>query len=90
MSHENGMTRREQVRLRRSCLAVPGSAERMLPTQEQFDQARAMLASYEGAITNERTGAAVFEGEMIDEASRKMAELTVGRGRAAGLLDPIA
>ena len=60
------------------------------PTQEQFDQAEAMLASYERAVTSECTGAAVFEGEMIDEASRKMAELTVGRGRAAGLLDPIA
>jgi citrate lyase subunit beta/citryl-CoA lyase len=54
------------------------------PTREQFDRAEAMLASYELAITSERTGAAVFEGEMIDEASRKLAELTVRRGQAAG------
>ena len=30
-------------------------------------------------------GAVVFEGEMIDEASRKMAEQVAARGRAAGL-----
>jgi citrate lyase subunit beta/citryl-CoA lyase len=60
------------------------------PTQEQCDQARALLASYDEAIRNERIGAAVFDGEMIDEASRKLAELIIGRGQAAGLLDTIA
>jgi citrate lyase subunit beta/citryl-CoA lyase len=60
------------------------------PTQQQFDQAWALLASYERTLANDRAGAAMFEGEMIDEASRKMAEQTVGRGRAAGLHDPVA
>jgi citrate lyase subunit beta/citryl-CoA lyase len=55
------------------------------PTREQFDRARTILASYRHSTTNDGLGAAMFEGEMIDEASRKMAELIVGRGRAAGL-----
>jgi citrate lyase subunit beta/citryl-CoA lyase len=54
------------------------------PSQEQFEHAEDLLAAYEKA-TGERTGAVMFGDEMIDEASRKMAEVTALRGRAAGL-----
>jgi citrate lyase subunit beta/citryl-CoA lyase len=36
------------------------------------------------AMTDDRAGAALYEGEMIDEASRKMAEQVLARARAAG------
>ncbi|MGH2811427.1 MAG: HpcH/HpaI aldolase/citrate lyase family protein [Actinomycetota bacterium] len=55
------------------------------PTQEEFDKATAMLEAYEHATTVERVGAVMFGNEMIDEASRKMAEQFSARGRAAGL-----
>jgi citrate lyase subunit beta/citryl-CoA lyase len=58
------------------------------PTQEHLDQAIELLASYERAATAARSGATVFDGDMIDEASRKMAELTVSRARAAGGITP--
>jgi citrate lyase subunit beta/citryl-CoA lyase len=57
------------------------------PTREQFDRALAMLSSYEHAVTAEGARAVVFEGEMIDEASRKLASLIVGRGRVVGLTE---
>jgi citrate lyase subunit beta/citryl-CoA lyase len=60
------------------------------PTQEQFEDAKSILASYEQSLENERTGAAMFDGEMIDEASRKMAQQVVVRGRAAGLIDQVS
>jgi citrate lyase subunit beta / citryl-CoA lyase len=55
------------------------------PTQEDFDTALAMLETYEHAAGTRHTGAVNFGGEMIDEASRKMAERLAVRGRAAGL-----
>ena len=55
------------------------------PTQEEFDKAEAMLEAYRHATEIERTGAVMFGNEMIDEASRKMAEQLSARGRAAGL-----
>jgi citrate lyase subunit beta/citryl-CoA lyase len=53
------------------------------PTREQWERAEAMLAAYEEAGSSGR-GAAMFDGEMIDEANRKMAERLAGAGRAAG------
>lgn len=50
------------------------------PTREQWERAEAMLAAYERASD----GAAMFDGEMIDEANRKMAERLAQAGRAAG------
>ena len=55
------------------------------PTQEEYDKAAAMLEAYRHATEVEATGAVMFGAEMIDEASRKMAEQVVERGRAAGL-----
>src|SRR5687768_11397554 len=55
------------------------------PSQEEFDKAEAMLEAYRHATEIERTGAVMFGNEMIDEASRKMAEQLAARGKAAGL-----
>jgi citrate lyase subunit beta / citryl-CoA lyase len=54
------------------------------PTEEELARAEALLAAYERATGEDGRGAALFEGEMIDEASRKMAERVVRSGRAAG------
>jgi citrate lyase subunit beta / citryl-CoA lyase len=55
------------------------------PTQEEYEQAEAILDAYRKATDVDRLGAAMFGDEMIDEASRKMAEVTALRGRAAGM-----
>ena len=55
------------------------------PTQEQFDRAWQILDAYEHATQGERKGAVMFDAEMIDEASRKMALKFVSRGERAGL-----
>jgi len=56
------------------------------PTQGEYDKAECLLEHYKQATEVERKGAVMFGKEMIDEASRKMAEVTVARGRAAGLV----
>jgi citrate lyase subunit beta/citryl-CoA lyase len=53
------------------------------PDRDAWQRAEAMLAAYDEAHRQGR-GAAVFEGEMIDEANRKMAERIAQAGRAAG------
>ncbi|HZA60605.1 MAG TPA: CoA ester lyase [Actinomycetota bacterium] len=55
------------------------------PTQDEFDKSEAMLEAYRHATEVEKVGAVMFGNEMIDEASRKMAEQLATRGRAAGL-----
>lgn len=55
------------------------------PSQELFDRAVAILDAYEQATTSDRRGAVMFGDEMIDEASRKMAEKFALRGRRAGM-----
>jgi citrate lyase subunit beta / citryl-CoA lyase len=55
------------------------------PTQEQFDAASRLLEAYRHATTVERKGAVMHEGQMIDEASRKIATEVVQRGEAAGM-----
>jgi citrate lyase subunit beta/citryl-CoA lyase len=51
------------------------------PQQKDFDKASAMLE----ALRVSTEGSTMFGDEMIDEASRKMALLTVERGRLAGM-----
>jgi citrate lyase subunit beta/citryl-CoA lyase len=63
---------------------VPVLNDMFSPTQEQFDRAVALLEAYEQATQQDRRGAVLFEGEMIDEASRKMAAKFVARGERAG------
>lgn len=55
------------------------------PTQDEYDKAEALLEYYQHATEVERKGAVMFGKEMIDEASRKMAEQHAARGRAAGM-----
>ncbi len=55
------------------------------PRQDDFDRATAILDAYHEATDVERTGAVMLGGEMIDEASRKMAAVMVERGRAFGM-----
>jgi citrate lyase subunit beta/citryl-CoA lyase len=64
---------------------VPVINELFSPTQEQFDRAYALLAAYEQSTSVDGRGAVLFEDEMIDEASRKMAAKFVARGERAGL-----
>jgi len=58
--------------------------ETFTPSREEWERAEAMLVAYEQATTGEGRGAAMFEGEMIDEANRKMAQRIAVAGRAAG------
>lgn len=51
---------------------------------EDFERASDMLEAYARA-TADQTGAVMFGDEMIDEASKKMAEVTHVRGTAQGL-----
>jgi citrate lyase subunit beta/citryl-CoA lyase len=55
------------------------------PSQAAYERAEQILAAYEKATDVDRTGAVMLGDEMIDEASRKMAEVTALRGRAAGM-----
>jgi citrate lyase subunit beta/citryl-CoA lyase len=53
------------------------------PARQEWERAVAMLAAYDEAHAQGR-GAAIYDGEMIDEANRKMAERIAQAGRAAG------
>ncbi len=55
------------------------------PGQEEYERAEAILEAYEHASAVRRRGAVMFGGEMIDEASRRLAQAIAARGRAAGL-----
>lgn len=55
------------------------------PTQAEYDRAEDILDAYAHATEVDRLGAVMFNDEMIDEASRKMAMQVVNKGRLAGL-----
>ncbi len=55
------------------------------PTLEEFERSEDILEAYAHATEVERKGAVMFGDEMIDEASRKMAEQVSAKGRAAGM-----
>jgi citrate lyase subunit beta/citryl-CoA lyase len=54
------------------------------PSRDEYERASAMLDAYRAAADEGGRGAAMFDGEMIDEANRKMAERVVEAGHAAG------
>jgi citrate lyase subunit beta / citryl-CoA lyase len=54
------------------------------PSQADYDRAELLLEAYD-YYTGRGLGAAALDGEMIDEASRKLALVAAVRGRAAGL-----
>lgn len=55
------------------------------PDPATFARAEGILTAYRQATEGEGRGAVRFEGEMIDEATRKMAEAVARRGRWLGL-----
>jgi citrate lyase subunit beta/citryl-CoA lyase len=57
------------------------------PSQEQYDHAELILDAYDFFTSDAggRRGAVMLGDEMIDEASRKMALVIAGKGRAAGM-----
>jgi citrate lyase subunit beta/citryl-CoA lyase len=55
------------------------------PTPVEFERAARIVDAYRAATDEHGHGAVVFEDEMIDEASRKMAISIVERGRLAGM-----
>jgi citrate lyase subunit beta / citryl-CoA lyase len=66
---------------------VDAANEVYSPSQEDFDHAELILDAYDWS-TSEAGGAkgsAMLGDEMIDEASRKMALVVSGKGRAAGM-----
>jgi citrate lyase subunit beta/citryl-CoA lyase len=58
------------------------------PDPAVYARAEGILAAYRQATEGEGRGAVRFEGEMIDEATRKMAEDVARRGRWLGLSLP--
>lgn len=66
-------------------LQVTAANEVFAPSQEDYDHAELILDAYEHATTVDRRGAVMLGEEMLDEASRKMALVVAGKGRAAGL-----
>lgn len=57
--------------------------ETFTPDAEEFERAVGILGAYEQATDVEGRGAVMFDGEMIDEATRKMALAIAAKGRAA-------
>ncbi len=55
------------------------------PSQTEYDRAELILEACEYYTTVENRGAVRMNGEMIDEATRKLALVAAARGRAAGL-----
>ncbi len=65
---------------------VEAANEVYSPSQEDYDQAELILDAYDYYCSAEggMRGAVMLGDEMIDEASRKMALVVAGKGRAAG------
>jgi citrate lyase beta subunit len=66
---------------------VPWANAAFSPTPQEFAYAAGLLAAFEEAIAGGR-GAAVYDGKLIDEASRKLAQTVVEAGRVARLTAP--
>jgi len=66
---------------------IDAANEVYAPSQDSYDHAELILEAYAWHTSAEGglRGAVMLGDEMIDEASRKMAEVVAGKGRAAGL-----
>jgi citrate lyase subunit beta/citryl-CoA lyase len=64
---------------------VPVLNELYSPPLEAYERAEGILAAYKKATEEDKLGAVMFGNEMIDEASRKMAEQLAAKGRLCGL-----
>jgi citrate lyase subunit beta/citryl-CoA lyase len=58
------------------------------PSPADYARALRILGAYQQATEIDRRGAVMLDGEMIDEASRKMALAVAAKGEAAGLPRP--
>ena len=64
---------------------IEAANQAFAPSAADYSRATRIIEAYSHATTVEARGAVVLGDEMIDEASRKMAEAIVARGKAAGL-----
>lgn len=66
---------------------IDAANETFSPSQENYDHAENILDAYEWYTSEAggKKGSAMLGDEMIDEASRKMALVIAGKGRAAGM-----
>jgi citrate lyase subunit beta / citryl-CoA lyase len=66
---------------------IDAANEVFSPSQEDYDHAELILDAYEWhtSAAGGAKGSAMLGDEMIDEASRKMALVIAGKGRAAGM-----
>jgi citrate lyase subunit beta/citryl-CoA lyase len=66
---------------------IDAANELFAPTQEDYDHSELILDAYAWATSDAggKKGSAMLGDEMIDEASRKMALVMSGKGRAAGM-----
>ena len=56
------------------------------PSQETFEKGNKIISHFDFSTESEESaGAFLFEGKMIDEATRKMAHMIYSKGVAAGL-----
>jgi citrate lyase subunit beta / citryl-CoA lyase len=62
--------------------------EAFTPSAADYARAMRILEAYEQATSVDRRGAVMLDGEMIDEATRKMALRVAALGEAAGLPRP--
>jgi len=71
---------------------IAAANEIFSPSQEDYDHAELILDAYDWHTSAEggARGAAMLGDEMIDEASRKMALVVAGKGRAAGMARTIS
>ncbi len=58
--------------------------EAFTPARADYERAVRLLSAYDQATTVDRRGAVMLDGEMIDEASAKMAKAIVARYRPGG------
>ena len=67
---------------------IAAANEIFSPSQEDYDHAELILDAYDWCTSRGgrgQKGSAMLGDEMIDEASRKMALVIAGKGRAAGM-----
>jgi len=67
---------------------IPAGNEIFSPRQDAYDHAELILEAYDWHTSRAggARGAVMLGDEMIDEASRKMALVIAGKGRAAGMV----
>jgi citrate lyase subunit beta/citryl-CoA lyase len=69
---------------------VPVVNEAFTPSVDEYWRALGILEAYHQATDLDQRGAVMLGDEMIDEASRKMAQMLVAKGEAADLPRPAA